>query len=78
MLDVTYIQAPDDGSALHDNDTLEIEMKDWGCTIVATIQTSKPIEGLFNAAIYQDVDSTRIWVRPYDEFMDGRFEELSE
>jgi len=27
--------------------------------------------------IYQSIESNRVWVRSYDEFFDGRFEEVT-
>lgn len=41
----------------------------------ATLQ----IEGQLDYAVvivYQDIESLQVWVRPNDEFFDGRFEEL--
>lgn len=41
----------------------------------ATLQTSKPIEDMQQLVLYIAQDGS-LWVRPVDEFMDGRFEAL--
>lgn len=43
---------------------------------MATLQTVKPITDMTMLVIYIANDGS-LWARPYDEFMDGRFEETT-
>lgn len=42
----------------------------------ALLQTDKPITDMTPLVIYIAADGT-VWVRPRDEFLDGRFEEIT-
>lgn len=42
---------------------------------LATLQTSEPIEDGADVTVYRDEDGN-VWVRPDDEFNDGRFESI--
>lgn len=42
----------------------------------ADLQTEKPLTDYAVVAVYRDVVSGRLWVRPIDEFNDGRFERV--
>ena len=42
----------------------------------ADLQTGKPLTDYAVVIVYRDVTTGRIWVRPRDEFTDGRFEVL--
>lgn len=43
----------------------------------ADLQTEKPLADYAVVAVYRDVSNGRLWVRPVDEFRDGRFEKLA-
>lgn len=42
---------------------------------VALLQTDKPVTDMTPMVVYMAGDGT-MWVRPKDEFLDGRFEEI--
>lgn len=44
---------------------------------IGTLQTDKPLSDNHTVVVYVSRTDGKVWVRPIDEFYDGRFEEVS-
>lgn len=39
----------------------------------AVVQTKRSLSDYDDVVVYQDINTNQLWVRPRDEFIDGRF-----
>lgn len=43
----------------------------------ATLQIDGP-QDMAQVVVYRDIETQRVWTRPYSDFVDGRFEKIEE